>query len=363
MIRIPLAFLITITLAGCAMPEPGPRPANETALGANDEAESESTGTSVADRQDEATFDPAPRELTIGRSDWSYAGFDGDLLTTPNYRIHTTSSRNDFVEQLPHFFESALAHYTTALGELPPPQEPLDVFLFQDRRQWQVKTQELLPNQANIFSTLGRGGFATRGVAVLYYIDWRRSRSSRDTFAIAAHEGWHQYTQRTFQHSLPIWLEEGVATYMESFSLDRDGKSQFRPWTNRERRRTLYEAVRTDNLIPLPELLSRSPQSFLETGKNQLLVYYAQVWALTRFLADHEDYRSRLEQVLQDAAHGRLTSTLASRTSFSTMRRRGVNALGRTGPATIIAYFTDDLEAFQDDYLAYVHRLVDRGNR
>jgi len=306
-----------------------------------------------------------PQSVVLERHVWQYSNFEGELLVTPNYKIYTTARREEFVEHLPLFFESALVHYTTHLGDLPRPAERMDTYLFQDRRQWAAKTREILPHQSNVFETLGRGGFATQGTAVLYYIDWSRSRSHRDTFSIAAHECWHQYTQRTFRDSLPIWLEEGVATYMESFRVSEDGQSEFMPWRNGERWRALRRAVADDRLIPLSELLRRSPQSFLETGKNRLLVYYAQVWALTRFLAEGEDgtYRAALEEVLHDAATGKLSRRLTSSEFSSRHGRRISAATGRSGPWIILEYFNDDLDAFEQEYLEYVDRITARGRR
>lgn len=293
---------------------------------------------------------------------WRFAAYPGQLLKTPNFHIYTTVEIEDFVEQLPLFYELALAHYTTVLGELPQPDNILETYLFHDRRQWQAKTKQMLPNQSNIFSMLGRGGFTTRGIAVLYYIDWRNSRTSRDTFAIAAHEGWHQYTQQTFKHHLPVWLEEGLATYMESFSLAHDGTPQFRPWTNRERRMALARAARDEALIPLKELLQRSPQSFLETGRDRLLSYYAQVWALTRFLVEYDEgrYRKGLEEVLQDAAHGRLTGRLMGSEAIGSGRRRGVAMTSRVGPWIILEYMNRDLDEFEAQYLEFVQSLTSR---
>jgi hypothetical protein len=304
-----------------------------------------------------------PNAVELDRFEWRYSNFDGRLIVTPNYKIYTTSPREEFVEQLPLFFESALAHYSTYLGKLPRPKQRMETYLFSDRRQWAAKTRELLPHQANVFETLGRGGFATQGTAVLYYIDHPRSRSHRDTFSIAAHEGWHQYTQLAFRNSLPIWLEEGIATYMESFRVTRDGQPQFTPWMNRERWYALRTAVVQDRLIPLEDLLRRTPQSFLETGKNRLLVYYAQVWALTRFLAEGNDglHREALEQVLQDAATGSLATRLSS--SGARHQRRLSNATSRSGPWIILEYFNADLDEFERDYLRYVDQITGRGQR
>lgn len=306
-----------------------------------------------------------PTDFETTTEPWPFAGYEGRLISTPNYRIHTTVENPSFVESLPMFAELSLAHYRSALGDLPAPEQPLETYLFRDRRQWEVMTRRLLPDQAGMLDSLGRGGFTTRGIAVLYYIDFSRSMSSRDTFAIAAHEGWHQYTQTTFKHQLPVWLEEGVATYMESFSLGRDGEPQFRPWANQERRVALANAARRNQLIPLNEILQRSPQAFLENGKNQLLVYYAQVWALTRFLAEGEDgrYRDGLEQVLHDAAHGRLVGRLASSVHVPNQRRRGVAATSRTGPWIILEYFNPNLAEFEEQYDQFVRSLIERGRR
>lgn len=304
----------------------------------------------------------APTSVSYTSTPWNFAAYSGQLIATPHFRIHTTVEKDEFIDRLPLFYELALAHYTSVLGDLPMPEKRLDTYLFHDRRQWQAKTRQLLPDQADIFSSLGRGGFTTRGIAVLYYIDHRNSSSSRDTFAIAAHEGWHQYTQQTFNHTLPVWLEEGIATYMESFSLDRDDAPQFRPWSNRERRYALVRAVRQGDLIPLSDLLRRSPQSFLENGKNNLLVYYAQVWALTRFIVEGEEgrYREGLEEALQDAAHGRLVGRLMESEAIGSGRRRSAAMVSRVGPWIILEYLNSDLEEFERQYLEFVASLTQR---
>jgi hypothetical protein len=297
-------------------------------------------------------------DLLVTRSVWSSGQASGWLITTPHYRLFTTVSHQGLVDELPLFYERALEHYTTALADLPQPERKLETFLFQNRSQWQAKTVEMLPDQAEMFGNLGRGGFTTRGTSVLYYID--RGGWTRDTFAIAAHEGWHQYTQQTFKHQLPIWLEEGVATYMEGYRYDRARAlpGEFSPASNSERRRTLSSAARDDELIALDELLTKTPQAFLEQSKDSLLIYYAQVWALTRFLAESDDgrYRDALALVLEDAAHGRLVGRMAS--SNYLPRRRGATMSGRVGPAVVQEYFNADLAAFETEYLAFIDELL-----
>jgi hypothetical protein len=191
---------------------------------------------------------------------------------------------------------------------------------------------------------------------VLYYIDYRKV--PRDTFAIAAHEGWHQYTQSTFAHPLPIWLEEGIATYMEGIRCV-NGSFVFEPRKNHERLGALRDAVRYDRLIPLDELLREPPQTFLKENKQRLLIYYAQVWALTQFLAHGEGgrFREPLERVLADAATGRLLSQLVRSPTVLAHGGRAKVLTSRVGAWVILGYFSDDLAAFEQAYHAFINDL------
>ena len=291
----------------------------------------------------------------------------GLKLISPNYEIYTTKTTKSFIDHLPLFYEAALANYTSALATLPYPEERLITFLFRDRRQWMEKTRDMLPDQASAFRNLGRGGFTTRGTAVLYYIDYWRSRRHHDTLAIAAHEGWHQYTQSTFHNSLPVWLEEGIATYMEGFR-NRRGMTIFSPTDNYERRGALREAYykaknnpEKYHLIPLDRLVTKTPQEFLKIDKSILLTYYAQVWALVRFLSEGEDgrYRPGLEQILMDAANGNIVNHMRKVGGRTAWLKSDSSAL--LGRRVILAYFTDDFEQFERSYLAFVKELANAG--
>ncbi|MEE2719121.1 MAG: hypothetical protein VX727_04985, partial [Planctomycetota bacterium] len=191
---------------------------------------------------------------------WNFMGVKGQLIETPNWEIYTTIDNERFVEFLPNFYEAALEHYRTVFGELPPPPHPMATYLFGDRRQWKNKTRMMLPELASSFEGLGRGGFTADGVAVLYDID--NSMWDRDTLALSAHEGWHQYAQTTFQQQLPPWLDEGIATLMEGFR-SRRGTFHFSLDSNRERSYRLRTARRSDAMIPLRELLDGDPHVYL----------------------------------------------------------------------------------------------------
>ena len=299
--------------------------------------------------------------IPIERIAWRFAGADGQIITTPHYQLYITLDDPKVIDRLLVFAERGLTHYTSALADLPMPAGRLETYLFQDRTQWEAKTRQLLPTQAPTFLNLGRGGFTTRGRSVLYYID--RHGRTRDTFAILAHEGWHQYAQTTFRRQLPVWLEEGIATYMEGYLTDPDGRVEFRPWANCERYRTLRHAVRTETLIPLDEVITRTPQSFLKVSKDQLLIYYSQVWALVHFLHEGQggQYRSRLIQLLTDAAQGRV-ATKRSPLNESTEDRNSTGTLqSRLASILVKQYFDAEFDMFEQQYTEFVHQVVAPG--
>ena len=185
---------------------------------------------------------------------------------------------------------------------------------------------------------MGRGGFTTAGEAVLYDI------GPRDTLAIAAHEGWHQYSQTTFRTALPVWLEEGIACYMEGFRMPPGAVvPTFLPWRNAERYSELRSAFRKGRLPSLREFLEGSPQSFLAVSRDAQLAYYAQAWALVHFLREGEGgrWRPRLEAALLQAVNGELP------------------AAARSGPGFLIVAIEPDFDAFARAYDRFVGALVD----
>ncbi len=299
--------------------------------------------------------------IPVERTAWRFAGADGQIITTPHYQLYITLGDPKVIDRLLVFAERGLTHYTSALADLPMPAGRLETYLFQNRKQWEAKTRQLLPTQAPTFLNLGRGGFTTRGRSVLYYIDHRGR--TRDTFAILAHEGWHQYAQTTFRRQLPVWLEEGIATYMEGYLTDPDGRVEFRPWANRERYRTLRHAVRTETLIGLDEVITRTPQSFLEVSKDQLLVYYSQVWALVHFLHEGlgEQYRPRLIQLLTEAARGRVAANRSTLNGTTEGRSRAGTLRSQLASILVKQYFDAEFDTFEQQYADFIHQVVAPG--
>lgn len=300
---------------------------------------------------------PAPPVTagTLSTEPWTFAGQSGQIIRTQHYRIYTTEKNQILRERMSSVAEHALTHYRTAIVRLPTPPQRLDTYLMDTRPQWEAVTKLLMPEQAEQLTKIQRGGFASRGIGVYYDL------GLYDTMAIAAHEGWHQYTQRTFKQPLPVWLEEGLATFMEGHRWV-NSTPEFRSWTNIERFDQLRTAVEDDKLADLAKLLESSPQTFLGSVDGSLLNYYAQVWALTHFLNEGENgkYRQALRDLLTDASEGNLGKVLSIRLSA---RSSQLALATRSGPAVFLAYFNPDVDAAGREYEQFVRQLVSSGSR
>jgi hypothetical protein len=325
---------------GCSAPPPAPPPAPEPAAAPGVVA-------------------PVPEGPVVNSVEpWTFQGTPGRMIATDHYRIFTTLDESRLSRRIPLFMEMALTHYTSTLGPLPVPEAPLDMFLMAKRWQWQRLTQQLMGDQADMFLRIPRGGYSAGGRAVLYDI------GQRDTLAIAAHEGWHQYTQRTFREGLPVWLEEGIATFMEGYRSDPAQRERplFLGWANIERFDQLRAAAARGDLMPLDRLLEATPQSLLEDTTGGTLTYYAQVWALVHFLREGEGgrYRAGLEAVTRDAAAGQMRRTIEAKVGQRMARQAG---LTRRGPGVVMGYFTLDLTGIGEQYDRFVDRLVRTGSK
>jgi hypothetical protein len=229
------------------------------------------------------------------------------------------------------------------------------VYLMGTRPQWEALTRQTAGPRADIYLRIQRGGYAESARAVFYNI------GPRDTFAIAGHEGWHQYTQATFREALPIWLEEGIAVSMEGFRWDQGGVPSFRPWSNLERYDRLRELVAAGRMSRLEELLNQRPQDLLQDSGLATLDYYAQIWALTLFLREGSGgaHRAPLESMVRDASEGRLSARLAA---ASSPREARAAMLGRVGHTAFEAYFGPMAECSQD-FESFIRHAVRPGGR
>lgn len=291
----------------------------------------------------------------LSREPWRYTTAEGEIIRTTNYRVYTTTQDKVIRVRLASFLEHALGHYRSAITPLPGPEAKLDTYLMNNRPQWERLTKQLMGHQAEGLLKIPRGGYASRGVGVFYDI------GLFDTLAIAGHEGWHQFTQKTFKEPLPVWLEEGLATYMEGHRWEQN-TPVFRPWANVQRFDQLRKAENAGQLLPLEDLLGSRPQDFLDFTDDRVLTFYAQLWALIHFLNEGENrkYATSLREAVLDASEGRLSKTIAARLGE---RAGGSPLAARTGPALFLAYFSTDLDAASSEYARFIENLTRTGAR
>lgn len=295
---------------------------------------------------------------------WSIGGLQGDLITTATHRIYTTLPEGRLRNEVPRFAEESVTHYrkmVTMLCDdveaLPPPPEKLDTFLFGSRSDWETWTKRRLGRDAPLYLAIERGGYTYDAESVLFDI------GRYDTLCMLAHEGWHQYTQSFFPHPLPVWLEEGLATFAEGHRFRRtDETPTFLPWRNLERFGQLRTASSRGRLIPLEDIFDFPPQAFVLRGEQALLTYYAQVWLLVHYLAEGGNgrYREGLCQLVSDAASGRVASRLYD--AKKTAGRRGVRPSRAVADSFISTYFDHDTHAFKAGYTEFLEEVVSSGN-
>lgn len=291
----------------------------------------------------------------MDRRPWTYQGRPGRLLITPSIHLYTTTDDRRLLLRLPEFLELAQAHRLREITPLQPPAEPLETFVLGTRAEWEAMTRALLGDHARPYLRIERGGYATDARGVFYDL------GPRDTFVMAAHEGWHQFVQACFADPLPVWLDEGVACYMEGFRWrphDPD-RPEFLPRANEERLDQLRRAAKSGTLVSLGQLLDARPQDLIgdDHGGQRALTYYAQCWALARFLIESDAgfRRPGLERLLRDAQQGRLIAAVAGAdpSGAAELRNR------RTGAGALGAYWPDEpIERLDDAYQRFVRRIT-----
>ena len=311
-------------------------------------------------------FAPASDAVTtvLGEEAWAFENTPGRTIRTASYAIYTTMPEGPLIARVPEFLERALLHYTSALGVLPRPRQPMETYLLATRPQWDKLARRLLGNDAGPYLKIDRGGFSMGGRGVYYDL------GPRDTLLIAAHEGWHQFVQSTFKGQLPIWLDEGVATYMEGYRLLPSGNAgpaspRFMPWANLERFETLRSANWRGRLPAIERLVVASPQQILGDDRSDEwapLRYYAQVWAFIHFLREGANgkYSHVVERMLADAAAGRMDDVIEAKLGGPAAQ---AYRLRRDGLVVLTAYTGPDLAAMDLEFKEFVKKLCERGNR
>ena len=189
--------------------------------------------------------------------------------------------------------EASHAVYEQLAGGAGRGDDRLDGYVFADRDGWADYTRRTAGDVAAVYLLIGRGGYAhERAFATFYF-------GGPQTLETCRHEGFHQYVAATFRRRPPPFLEEGLATLFEA-GFDGDDASQ--PRMNGLRHREFVAAFRGGRLLPLAELLTLNAGHVAGADGAAIDAFYAQAWALARFLMTDPSYRDGLRTLLRGYA-------------------------------------------------------------
>ena len=299
-----------------------------------------------------ATYGCTPQvkmELASATQDWAEEGLAGQRITTAHFEIISTVRDAELEAGLPGFMEAAYRRYQDTLPSPEDRPSKLTVYVFGTRPEWEQFTRRRFPARYPVYSRIRAGGFTEDDVSVLFYVN----RAA--TLATLAHEGWHQYLAAGFGTPIPAWLNEGLACYHEAVDC-AGAEPRFTPRHNTFRINSLREALQTDTLLSLPEIVTTDAGQILSRDRSRITqIYYAQAWALITFLRHGAGGRhaADFERLLADLAD----DTFRVRVSAARLGATDPSGVS-LGEAAFRAYFGRGPEALADEYYDHLVRVA-----
>ena len=287
------------------------------------------------------TVDRPVAPVAVSVEDWTVDRYRARRLTSEHFDIYSTLEDRSFEAALPSFLESAYQRYIQILPPAKEHHNKLTVYLFGLRRQWRNFVRRHYPTRFSVYDRIRTGGFTEGDTSVSFYVN----RST--TLATLAHEGWHQYVASRLHVTIPAWLNEGLACYLESVDYSGD-QPRFMPERNTLRINSLREALQQGSLFTLRELVDTHAGEVLRnTGTRNTQTYYAQAWALITFLRHGAQgmYAKDFDRLLADIADG----SYRLRLSAAGLVDAGI-AEKTLGAATFQTYFGLSSESFDEEY-------------
>ncbi|MCF7958063.1 MAG: hypothetical protein K9M57_06395 [Phycisphaerae bacterium] len=285
-------------------------------------------------------------------------------VSTDHYEIYTTLTDPLLLRQVPTFLESAFAQYTTVLDPGSSIPKKMPVYFFNTRVQWEAFTVGWAGAQAENYLKIQAGAYYSKGACVAYHI------SRQSNFSVLAHEAWHQYNNNVFRYHLPAWLDEGLATQFEAYRW-KGGKVIFDARLNGGRLFALKKSIRSGQFFSISELLQLDAGKILSVSKQEtshhgksnprVVAYYAQIYALTRFLQEYNYsyYLAGFDKMLFDGFRGRWALSAADgQEAFQKERNPTRQWNSRVGPEIFNRYISADVKLLENSYRLYCKQLI-----
>jgi tetratricopeptide (TPR) repeat protein len=175
-----------------------------------------------------------------------------------------------------------------------PPAMPTLVYTFDDRKAMEPFVPLYHGRPASLGGYCLCGGTADANLIVVSLA------TDSNSSAILFHEYTHLLI-RNAAHTIPVWLNEGIAEYYSTFRLTAGGRRAElgRPIEH-------HVALLRGEMIPLPELLSVTASSPLYNEGNRRSIFYAEAWALTHYLlTERPDGAAAINKYLTSLAANR----------------------------------------------------------
>jgi hypothetical protein len=264
----------------------------------------------------------------VSSAAWPGGPEHGRTIETEHYVLHTTIEEPEFLGELVQTMEGSYRLYAK-LAPVPVERQKLSAYVYAYRDEWAEYTQATAGPLAPVYLQIHRGGYAHEDVFATFF------HGRPQTLAVCRHEGWHQYVATGFERRLPPFLEEGLATLFEAGFTDEDIEQ---PQPNGTRQLRLIDAVRQRRAWPLRTLLGMHAGDVIGSDGPQIDTFYAQAWALARFLLESERYGPGFRRMLASYADG---------------------SIGARPPvAALEKHLNVPFEQLEQDYQRYVRKLT-----
>lgn len=279
---------------------------------------------------------------------WSFGRAKGTVVTTEHYEIYTTTRDPMLIDASVRMCEGQYQRIHDVLSITP--TSKMKVYLFATRGQWEEFTKATLGARGPEYLRIRDGGYSVGGMAAVYYL------KRYPTLAVLGHEVFHQYVDAATDVRVPAWANEGLATWFESHEWD-DVTPVFTPKKNMLRCGALARGLKNGEAFTLRELLATHAGQVAVLPKPKVAMYYAQLWALVRFLKEGDGtkrtYTTSFETFVTEFGSQQMTSRAGA--YLATHPQAGEINFGE---AVFRGYFTDDVDGFERAYQAYCQRLI-----
>ncbi len=276
---------------------------------------------------------------------WSEGANKGYVLESEHYILYTTVADPSYREVLINLAELQYLRFSHDLTVQPIGKQR--IYVFGNVREWIGYTKLRFPSVARNLLKIRSGGYTYMREAVFYYL------GRYATSTILAHELFHLYLLYSASGRVPAWLNEGLACWYEALEW-AGNEPVFTPRKNLFRIQHLREAYATNKLFPLKTILNTSAFRMTSRTYSDMLIYYAEVWALIRYLRDpvNKRYYERFKTLLRELGTKRF-----SRRVNGYMRKNktaGVNF----DQSVFEEYITNDIEGFEKGFFGYIRDVV-----